>query len=101
LKKNISDYVEMYLKKHSADEDKLHDFSHFLEKFFDSIKEEYEDISIGFLNEVEDFTEEIDEEMMREIVENLRQKDGSVIGAKWSIEETENVSKQYDGKNKV
>lgn len=39
--------------------------------------------------------------MISEIVENLKQKDGTVVGAKWTMEDTESVAKQYDAKNKI
>lgn len=101
MKKSISNYMNNYIKKHAGDEEKIHEFSEFVEEFFEEIKEDYYEISVGFLSEIEDFTEEIDSEMIKEIVENLRHKDKSIVGAKWTIEETESVSKQYDGKNKI
>lgn len=101
MKKNISEYAKNYLTKHATDEEKIHEFAEFLQNFFCNLDEDYADIATGFAAEIEDFTEEIDEEMIKEIVENLKQKDGTIVGAKWTMEDTESVAKQYDAKNKI
>jgi hypothetical protein len=101
MKKTISHYIDCYLKKHSGDEEKLHDLSQFIEDFFHEMDEDYSDVKSAFYMELDDFTEEIDEEMIREVVENLRQKDGTVNGVKWTIEETDSVAKQYSVPEKI
>jgi hypothetical protein len=87
--------------KHVGEEEKLHHFSQFIEDFFQSVPEESAHITHNFYSELENFADEIDEEMIEAVVENLRHKDGTVSGAKWTIEEVKTVVKQYDVKNKI
>jgi hypothetical protein len=101
MKKKMSEYIKHYLMKHSGDEEKIHAFSGFVEDFFHSIPEDHEKIKDDFLYELEDFAEEIDEEMMVSMVEKLQHKDGTLSGEKWSLDEVMTVSKQYDVKNKI
>jgi hypothetical protein len=101
MKRKISEFITGYLVKHAGDEEKIEKFSEFIEDFFNNIPEEHSDVHSDFYAEVEDFTEEIDEEMMNEIVDSLRHKDGTHVGAKWSLEEVSTVAKQYDVKNKI
>lgn len=101
MKKKISEYISNYLVKHAGDEEKIGEFSTFIENFFTAIPEEYSAVNAEFHTEVENFTEEIDEEMLTEIVACLRHKDGTLSGAKWALDETKNVAKQYDVKTKV
>lgn len=89
------------MKKHDGDEEKIHELSKFIENFFHDMDEDYSEVRTAFYMELDDFTEEIDEEMLHEIVENLRQKDGTVVGVKWTIEEVDSVAKQYDVANKI
>ena len=101
MKKSISDYIHGYLTKHGADEEKITEFSDFVCDFFDKMDEDYADVKTAFYSEVEDFTEEIDEEMIREIVENLKHRDGTHSGVKWNMDEVKTVVKQYDVQNKI
>jgi hypothetical protein len=101
VKKKVSNYVHEYLVKNAGDEHKIEKFSMFLEEFFTEMTDEYEDVREAFYEELEDFTDEIDETMLHTILENLRRKDGVYSGVKWSKEEVEGVAKQYDVKAKV
>lgn len=101
MKKKINEYVKHYIDKHSGHEEKIHGFAMFLEDFFCNMSEEYYDVKEAFFDELENFTEEIDEEMATAIVQNLKKRDGSHVGMKWSMEEVEAVCKQYDVRNKV
>jgi hypothetical protein len=101
MKKKISEFINNYLVKHAGEEDKINGFAVFVEDFFSSIPDEHAIIHSDFYSEVENFTEEIDEEMITEVVECLRHKDGTLSGAKWSLEEVKNVVKQYDVKAKI
>lgn len=101
MKKKISEHISKYLMKHIADEEKLHEFSEFIEEFFYTLPEEHEDVKSEFYVEIENFADEIDEEMLTQVVESLRYKDGTLSGAKWSIEDVKGVAKQYDAKTKV
>lgn len=101
MRKTISDYVSAYLKKHTGNEEKIDEFSEFLCNFFNGMDDEYSDVKSAFYSEVEDFTEELDEEMIREVVENLKHRDGSQSGVKWTLEDTTTVAKQYDAKAKI
>jgi hypothetical protein len=101
MKKTISEHIQKYITKHAGEEEKLNQFAIFIEDFFSNIPEEHEDVHEEFYIEIENFANEIDEEMIIEIIENLRHKDGTVSGAKWSLEEAKSVVKQYDVKNKI
>jgi hypothetical protein len=101
MKKRINDYISKYLHKHIGHEGKYESFAMFIEDFFQNMEEEYDDVREAFYDELENFTEEVDEEMAHAIVDNLKRKDNTHSGAKWSMEEVETVCKQYDVKNKI
>lgn len=101
MKRKISEHIKDYLIKNAQNEEKLHDFATFVDEFFEGMDEEYEDVKDAFYFEVEDFTEEIDDEMITAIVENLKHKDGSLSGVKWTCEDVDNLVRQYDVANKI
>jgi hypothetical protein len=101
MKKTISEYINNYLIKHSGEEEKISNFATFIEDFFSNIPEEHSIIHSDFYSEVENFTEEIDEDMIASVIECLRHKDGTLSGTKWSLEEAKTVAKQYDVKSKI
>jgi hypothetical protein len=101
MKKKISEFINGYLVKHAGDEEKIEKFSEFIDGFFSNISEDHSEVHTDFYAEIEEFTDEIDEEMITEIVENLRHKDGTYSGAKWTLDEVSAVVKQYDVKNKI
>lgn len=101
MKKKINEHIHHYLTKHSGNDEKIQNFAFFIESFFHDMDEDYSDIKEAFCEELEDFTDEVDESMVTAIVENLKRKDSIHSGVKWTIEETETVCKQYDVKNKV
>jgi hypothetical protein len=101
MKKTISEHITHYLTKHHGEEEKIIEFAEFIDGFFEKIPEELAEVNEIFEAEIEVFTDEIDEEMISEIVKSLRTKDGNTIGAKWTIDETKNVVKQYDVKAKI
>lgn len=101
MKKSISENIHHYLLKHEGNAEKMKEFSDFVEDFFCDMEEEYSEVKSGFYAELEDFTEELDEEMLHEIVAKFKRKDGTVSGVKWTLEEVENVAKQYDVKSKL
>jgi recombinational DNA repair protein RecT len=100
MKKTISENIHHYLMKHHDNEEKMKDFSDFIEGFFCEMEEEYSEVKTGFYSELEDFTDELDEEMLHELVAAFKRKDGTVSGVKWTLEEIEGVTKQYDVKSK-
>lgn len=101
MKKKINELIKGYLVKHAGEEEKIEEFSMFIEEFFDKKHEEHPEVHTSFYAEVEDFVEEVDEEMITAVVTELRHKDGSLSGAKWSLEDAMTVAKQYDVKTKV
>jgi hypothetical protein len=101
MKKTISEHINDYLMKHAGEDEKISGFATFIENFFSNIPDEHAVIHTDFYSEVENFTEEIDEEMITEVIDALRHKDGTLSGAKWSLEEAKNVAKQYDVKSKI
>jgi hypothetical protein len=101
MKKSISENIHHFLTKHHDNDEKIKDFSMFIENFFCSMEEDYSEVKAGFFMELDDFTEELDEEMLHEIVSKFKRKDGTLSGIKWSIEEVESVIKQYDIKGKL
>lgn len=101
MKKSIKENIHHYLVKHANDEEKVKEFSNFIDSFFQEIEEDYAEVKAGFHAELSDFTEELDEEMIHEIVAKFKRKDGTVSGVKWSMDEVENVMKQYDVKSKL
>lgn len=101
MKKKISEYISNYLLKHMGEEEKIVQFSEFMEDFFHRLPDEHSVVHSDFHSEVENFADEVDEAMIELVVSNLRHKDGTLSGAKWSIEEVKNVVKQYDVKSKI
>jgi hypothetical protein len=101
MKKQISEYINHYITKHISHEDKLSDLSEFIHDFFNNMDDEYLEVKEAFYEALESFTGEIDEDMARAIIENLKKKDGSHSGMKWTVEEVETVCKQYDVRSKV
>jgi recombinational DNA repair protein RecT len=99
--KKISEYINHYLHKNAGNEEKIESFSQFIENFFANIDDEHSIVHVDFSNEIENFTEEVDTEMITAVVANLRHKDGTLSGEKWNIEEVKTVVKQYDVKNKI
>jgi hypothetical protein len=97
IKKNIHQYLE----KNGTDIGKMEAFAMFVEEFFEGVEEEYKEIAIAFKEELDDFVYEIDEEVAIFIVENLKKRDGTVAGVKWSKEETNAVAKQNDVERKI
>lgn len=97
----IKKYMDSYLTKHSDDIEKREELSNFIEKFFCEMDEEYEDVKEAFIEELGEFVEEVDEEMLVAILENIKKKDGTRTGIKWTKEETNSVANQYDVKTKV
>jgi hypothetical protein len=100
MKKSISEHIHHYLTKHSGNAEKMGEFSEFIDAFFKEMEEDYAEVKAGFYSELEDFTEELDEEMIHAVVEKFKRKDGTVSGIKWTLEEVESVAKQYDVKSK-
>jgi hypothetical protein len=101
MKKKISEHIQSYLTKHMGEEEKINDFAVFVEDFFGRIPDEHSNVHKDFYSEIEAFTNEIDEEMIAEVIDCLRHKDGTLSGAKWSLEEAKSVVKQYDVKGKI
>jgi hypothetical protein len=99
MKKKISEFITGYLVKHAGNEEKIEDFSMFIEDFFKD--EEHAEAHTDFYAEIEEFVDEVDEEMITATIEALRHKDGTLSGAKWTLEEVQTVAKQYDVKNKI
>lgn len=100
-KKPINKSIAEYLAKHGNDENKIAELSEFIEAFFTDMDEEYEELAEAFQEEIEDFTEEITHEMLAAIIENLKHRDGTASGMKWSIEETNSLVPQYDVTGKI
>jgi hypothetical protein len=101
MKKTIGEHIQRYLTKHAGEEEKIETFATFIEEFFTSMPEEQAGIHEAFYTEIEEFTDEIDDEMIEAIISALRHKNGELSGEKWSLEETRNVVKQYDVKTKI
>jgi hypothetical protein len=101
MKKTISENIHHYLLKHSNNEEKIGEFSDFIEAFFCNMEDDYAEVKAGFYSDLEDFTEELDDEMIYSMVEKFKRRDGTISGIKWSLEDIENVIKQYDVKSKI
>jgi dGTP triphosphohydrolase len=101
MKKRISEYISDYILKNAMDEEKIHSFAEFVENFFVDMDEELSYIKTAFHDEVKEKTEEVTEEMLMAVVENLKHKDGSHSGMKWTKEDVESVAKQYDVEQKM
>jgi wyosine [tRNA(Phe)-imidazoG37] synthetase (radical SAM superfamily) len=101
MKKKISENIHHYLTKHASDNEKIEEFANFIENFFCEMEEDYSEVKTGFYMELEEFTDELDDDILHELVEKFKRKDGTHSGVKWSIEEVESVAKQYDVKSKL
>jgi hypothetical protein len=101
MEKRISEYITGYIKKYGTDDEKMGSFAEFIEGFFEDMDEELVYIRDAFHEEIKEKTEEVTEEMLIEIVENLKHKDGSYSGIKWTREEVSTVARQYDVEGKM
>jgi hypothetical protein len=101
MKKTIGEFINTYLVKHAGNEEKITEISTFIDDFFKGLHEDHAEVHNDFYYLIEDFTEEIDEEMISEVIANLRHKDGTLSGAKWTLEDAQSVAKQYDVKAKI
>jgi hypothetical protein len=101
MTKKISECINHYIQKHIDDEEKIISLANFIEDFFITMPEEHTGISDTFHAKIDEFTDELETEMIIEAVSNLKHRDGTVSGAKWSLEEAKTVAKQYDIKNKI
>ncbi len=99
MKKTISEMIHCYIEKHNEEPEKMKELTCFLEDFFN--KEGHEKVKEHFYDELEDFTEELDETIIHEAAEHLRRKDGTLSGVHWSMDEAEALCKQYDAKMKM
>jgi hypothetical protein len=101
MKKRISEYITDYIGKYGTDEEKMGSFAELIEDFFNDMGEELEYVREAFQEELKDKTEEVTKEMLIEIVENLKHKDGTHSGMKWTEEEVGSVARQYDVEGKI
>jgi hypothetical protein len=101
MKKRISENIIEYLTKHAGNETKIGEFSEFIERFFCDMEEEYSEVKMGFMMDLEEFTDELEEEALQEMVERFKRKDGTLSGIKWTMNEVEDVIKQYGVKEKL
>lgn len=101
MKKKISEHLAEYMAKHANDEEKLNEFSTWIDEFFEEAEEDYKGVTSAFYEELENLVEEIDEEYVNAVIHKLRHRDGSLSGLKWSMDETNSVAKQYDVESKL
>lgn len=99
--KKIKKHISEYLTKYSQHPEKMDSFASFIETFFMNAPEEHEEMAEEFYEELKEVTEEVDEEMLIAIVDNLKKRDGTHIGGKWTIEETTSLVPQYGVKEKI
>ena len=72
MKKKISELIAGYMSKHADDQEKISEFSNFIDTFFEDMDEELIDVKEAFYDELKDMTEEITDDMIHDIVDNLR-----------------------------
>lgn len=99
--KKVNEYIVKYLNNDTMGEDRVHILANFIEDFFVDMDDEHSDLRETFYEELEDLTYEADEETLMQIVENLKHKDGTHVGQKWTKAEVASVAKQYDAKSKI
>jgi hypothetical protein len=97
----IKHHIHQYLEKHAAEMTKIEEFAEFVAEFFEGMDDDYKDVAMAFTDELEDFVYEIDEEVAMFIVENLKKRDGTHSGMKWTKDETVAVAKQNDVERKI
>lgn len=97
IKKNIQSYLE----KNINSPEKVEKFASFVEDFFKDMDEDKEYIIHQFEDDLEEITDEIDENMLKIIIENLRKRDGSHSEIKWTHDETSVLCSQYGVADKL
>ena len=90
----IKDLMFNYIESHYADLAKMEKLSTFVHDYFKAIKEEHPDLYHEFKEELDDFTFEIDHDIIEKAISHLHRKDGKE-GKKWEMEDTSAVAKQY------
>jgi hypothetical protein len=89
------------VNKHTDHPEKMEELALFIHNFFENMDDEYHDVKEAFEEELEDLTSEIDEEMIVAILDNLKKKDGTRVGIRWTKEEIDMFCHQYDIKGKM
>lgn len=97
----ISKCINEYIEKHKTEPEKIKQMSDFIEKFFMELEPEDIDIRDAFVESLGDFSNEITHENIERIIKELRHRDNSVSGEKWSCDEINQIISQYDVKNKI
>ncbi len=92
----IKELLYDYMEKHRENLNKLEELAEFVQDFFcDEIKPYDNEVYHEFKEELDDFTFEIDKDVVEVAVEHLKRKDGKT-GVKWSMADTDSVGKQYN-----
>jgi uncharacterized protein with WD repeat len=97
----IKTAVSNYLHKYGHDEEKVNEFAEFLEMFFHDAPEEHHEMVSEFEDEIEDFVWEISDEELMAAIENLKRRDGTHSGIKWTHDETCLAAKQFGVEAKI
>lgn len=101
MKKTIGDIIQKYLLKHATEEEKITEFANFINDYFCDLDEEFIEFKNDFYDKVDEYTEELEDEVIAILLKNLRRKDGTVVGAKWTFEEAVNAMKEYNIADKL
>lgn len=90
----IKELVYEYITAHNDDNGRIEKFSLFIHDYFKHLKEQHPEIYHDFKEELDDFTFEINDDVIENAIARLIRKDGK-NGKKWEIEDTTAVGKQY------
>ena len=97
MKKSIGEMIVEYIRNQSEHNDKIDG----LTTVIDNILDKDENIKSVMYNDITEYTDEVDDETIKAIVEKLRRRDGTLSGVRWSMEETCTLATQYDVENKT
>lgn len=91
----ISEYIEYYLEKYKLQPEKIKSLISFISKFFESLSSEDKTIKDAFVEELDEFINEINEQTVLDAIKQLKHRDGKVSGQKWNKDEIDAIVIEY------
>lgn len=91
----ISDYIMSYLEKYKEHPEKVKNLIKFISDFFENLHNEDASIKDSFIEELDEFINDINDQTIAETIKMLKHRDGSESGIKWNKDEVDAIVIQY------
>ena len=97
MKKSVGEMIVEYVRQQLDHTDKIEGLS----SVINNVLDQDEKVKSVMYNDIEDYTDEVDDETLKCVIENLRRRDSNESGIHWNIEDTTNLAAQYDVETKI